>query len=67
MSNDVKFVIGMLAGSLVGYAVATLAAPEKGNKLREKILTEMDKVAQKLIDEGTEMTERAQAGHSKYS
>ncbi|MEM9856019.1 MAG: YtxH domain-containing protein [Bacteroidota bacterium] len=59
MNDDVKVVLGFLAGSIVGYAIGVLAAPDEGGQLRDKILTEADRLAQKLIDDGTQMIEKA--------
>lgn len=60
MNDNLKFLLGVGAGTVIGYTLALLVAPEEGKKLREKILNEADRVATGLIEEGMEAVKQAQ-------
>jgi gas vesicle protein len=62
MNDNLKFLLGLGAGAVVGYTLALLVAPEEGKKLRKKILAEADRVAKGLIEEGMEAVKQ-----SKYN
>lgn len=60
MKDNLKFLLGLGAGTVVGYTLALLIAPEEGQKLRAKILVEADRLAQGLLEEGIEAAKGAQ-------
>ncbi len=59
MNDNMKFLVGLAAGAAVGYTLGLLVAPENGQKLRNRILTEADKLAQNLIDQGTDIVKNS--------
>ena len=58
-SNAAGFLLGALAGALVGAGVALLFAPKTGKKMREDLMKQYEPIAQKVSSFASDAMNRA--------